>query len=688
MRGRAPLVVAVTLWALGAATPAAFGWGELAVHDVPDGRPATCLSAAGDGRLQLLQPTSRERWAFDLLASGPAGLTPVGRPYLPGADACPAVAGAGDVTVAASESYVGRGPATRVEAAVSRSGATRRFELGRSEADAGMAVAASARGDAVVAWPQSRGGRVRRVVVRRVTAAGTLGPLERLVRWRRGWDEPLVAVGMDANGTATVTWTRQQRDGYTAVDVAHAEPGEPLSRAQTIARDVDAPETLALAVAPSGRALLSFDGDSRVRLRERTTADGPFAPVRVPRPPRDVRASMALPRVLRAGSAMPALALRDDGGAVLAWRTTTDPLASDDGRVAVSTRAPGAGFARARLVDPRPGPKIGSVVQMLLISGGGPPFDHSGDLAPRVALGPDGRFALGWTRERRTPFGDEPIVAKAAFGALDGTLGSQATISCACRSVDAVAALIVDGEPAVAYTDNVSADFWLRRELPGGDGRLHLWTASRSAADRPPPSFAVGAPRTQRLRWRDPLVVRVRCSAACDVRGSVEGKEHRLRALGSTALAGPGSVRLRLWATFERPVVPAGSRRVRVAVRVAARNGRRLALRRLWVPAQRRPRPPLPRFRDARVVRRGDGALVVSWRYPARPRGVRFGVAGELRRRNANVPLRLQRYPEPNARHRYRVVLRPRPRDDLRGVLLTAYQSQTARIRRLLLPLP
>jgi hypothetical protein len=691
VRGRASLLAVAALCLLGVAAPTAAGWGELAVHDVGYGQVATCLRATDDSRLQLLQPTSRERWAFDLLASGPMGLTPIGHPYLPGADVCPTIASIGDVTVAASESYVDRRRRRRtvVEAAVSHSGVSRRLPLGQSRGDSDLATAASARGDAVIGWRQTRalGPRreERRAVVRRVSADGRLGPLEPLTRWRHDWDDPLVAVGMDATATATVVWTRHQSDGSTAVSVARGKPGEPLSPKETIARDVASVETLALSVSPSGRALVSFDGGGRVRVRERMTADGPFAPVRVPGLRGDPRTNRIARRFLRDGPTTPALALRDDGGAVLAWRDTTNLFGDGDARVAFSTRAPGAGFARARTFGPEPGQESDSSVS-LLFAHGGPPVDDGDQRTPRVALGPGGRFALGWMREQRTPFGDRPVVAKAVLGSLDGALGSPTTISCECRSVDAVAVVIANGEPTVAYTDNVSGGLWPRGEFPAGTGRLHLWASSSDAVERPPPTFALSAPRIQRPRWRDPLVVHLRCSAACDARGSIKRK--RLRALGTASLAKAGRVRLRLWPTSARPVLPAGARRVRVGVRVAARNGQQLALRRLWVSAQRRPRPPLPRFVDARVVRRGERAVVVSWRYPARPKDVFFLASGELRRRGADMPERLVRFRKQRAEQRYRVVLRPRPRDHLRGIKLTAYQFQSARIRTLVLPLP
>ena len=81
--------------------------------------------------------------------------------------------------------------------------------------------------------------------------------------------------------------------------------------------------------------------------------------------------------------------------------------------------------------------------------------------------------------------------------------------------------LLADGTAAVAWTDNGENE---------RDGRLHLaLEGAADAADPAAPRVRVLPPRNRVLKARDPLVLSVRCSAACDVRAAIDGDATRER---------------------------------------------------------------------------------------------------------------------------------------------------------------
>lgn len=655
------------------------------MRDSPGGGVATCLRAVGDDSLELLGPVRDWRSAFDVLRIGATGFEPEQRLSVGATFVCPELARAGGVTALAAAVSHKRYTQT-VRALVSDGSTVRALTVGRTQFDAGsISTAVSPRGEVLLAWAQQRGylqHRVQqRIVTRRIAPGGILGPLQGLSPWQRDDNESL-ATAYDGAGNATVAWSqpipaRGRAGDLYKLQVASGAEGGPLGPATTVVPAVQEPQTLALAVAPNGRALLAHDGSAGIGIFERPALGGAFERRRVPGL-RDDR------------GATPGVALLDDGGGLITWRDQSYGE-QDEGRVWISVRPPGVGFGRARIVDARMPPRDRSTSSLFFTSETKAPLDGA-NLRLRTALAPDGRFSLAWTRRPGSPFGDDPVVARAVAGSLGGALGRATTISCRCRTVNGVAALTVGGEPAAAFTDNRSNGVFGRFELPSRAGRLHLWTASAPYPRSRTPRLTVTAPRRQVLRWRDPLRLRARCSSACDLRGTLAQRPRRgerLRALGTASLSHAGTTWLSLRSEYGTPLMPPHARKVRVAVRAYARNGVRApAIRRLWAAAERKPLPELSLPFDARVRRAGH-ALVVTWRYPARPASVSFLIEASRGAHRYTPPSpRLFGYRNHNRRGSYRVVLRPRARDRVRIVELTVSQPGRSHSRKLVLPIP
>ena len=163
-------------------------------------------------------------------------------------------------------------------------------------------------------------------------------------------------------------------------------------------------------------------------------------------------------------------------------------------------------------------------------------------------------------------------------------------------------AQLVDGTPAVAWTDNDPDD---------RDGRLHL--AAEAAATVAERAGAAGSASAHRpaASWagRRTLVLPVTCSAACDVRVQLGG---RVDALGQLALRKAGTGRLEIEPSLGPHRAAACRSRARAcALRGAGRaHGERDDRDR---PSPPPPRPAEPKVIGARATRDGDD-VVVTWR--------------------------------------------------------------------------
>ncbi len=435
---------------------------------------------------------------------------------------------------------------------------------------------------------------------------------------------------------------------------------------------------MALDVAGNGRTLLLFRRGGRGVLLERAPGESRLQPVSA-----HFRGKTT---PFPTGEAY-GVAVGDDGTAVVAWR----PEVGGRPGLGVLTRPAGGTFELRRPVEPE-GSLFSSPNSTTLygISLGEkpspPPDDRNADLS--VALAADGRYAVGWTVERRLPFGDRPRAARALAGTVGDDPGRPVTLGCACRAVNGVAALSALDGPGLAFTDNVDDGIF-----PAGGGRLTLARADAK------PSSPTPAPRltlrvvSQTLRFAQPLTLRVRCDRACEVRGLVarrhrgrrRGGDASPRGLGGTTLTRAGSARLSISPPPLAALAPRRPQRVRVVVRAYAADGIRHTTRSAWVRLTRRLPRPLGPLLDVRARRVARG-VAVRWRFPEVRRNVIFAVEG-LRRPNG-TPHRFRLYMslEAKGRHRFRVLLRTRPGDRLRFVRVTAV-AYPAKPRQVVVPI-
>jgi hypothetical protein len=587
---------------------------------------ATCLRAtATPGTLAILGPITQRTSATDLLANG---TTRTDRVRLGALVDCAAVAAdPGGAAVIAGG--VRRGPDRARLRVVARDpggafGAP--VALGSSAIiDASVAAAVSPSGHAVVAWTQRRGDPFGdrtpvRIVAARRAPGGTFGPPVALTAWRptEGFGGPDVEAGIDAAGNATVAWLlpagrfgERQRAA-----VARAAPGAPFS-AQRLARHVDEPSRVALAVAPDGSSLLAFDGIEGVQVFERRPADARYTAVLSSRGDRPVSFDRS-----------PVVAVRNGGGGLVAWRTETDTAAAG---VTAAVRATAGAFGRPRVVA-RGVEGGGSFGEAFAVVVGGdrplPPEDV-GNAALRAALAPDGRAILAWgddssdlTRASRM---------RVATGSLATGFGPPQQLGGPIRDVNGVAALLrADGRMAAAWTDNAGGGFFQR-----GKGRLHL--AVEGAPELPEPArpgLRVRVKRTQHLLRSQGIVARASCVRACDLRAAARTRNSEPIPLVRTLRAG-GTAVLHLGA-FQVHV--AHQRRVRIVVTATAPGGRLRSTVSRHVVVVRRIPPPVPALLDVRA-RRSGRAIVVTW-HTARPVGrAYFVVEGRRSRtRPANDP--------------------------------------------------
>ena len=686
---RRALILVIALAALPAAPAAA--WQEVPFRILPGGNTATCLRATGaDGGLAAVGPLERRATPLDLLAAGTGRPAVRERVRFPIALDCAAVREQGGTGVVAAP--VVRPGTHRVElrAAVREQG--RAFgtpvRLGRAPEENGAhAVAVSARGDALVAWIQETGrgaqARERIAVVRRAPGA-PFGPVEALTAWRPGIElvGVPIAAALDQEGRATVAWTHRDDDAAetSTVQAAGAPANGAFAPAQLLTRRATDVGRLSLAVAAGGAALLAHDGDAVVRLFERASGAPGFGPAR----------ELGTVDMRGISSATePALALRDDGAAVIAWRE-----GGDEPGVRALTRLPGREFGPQRQVAParRDRDFGGGFIAFGLL----PDFDRAvapadAEVRLRAVLSDTGRVALAWTARRGVP--DAPRAALGAAGTLQDGFGAPVVLGSPARAAAGVAALLLPGgEPAVAWVDNASGtsgfgfgDF----EDPAGGGRIHL--AHADAAAEPPapaPQATLRARRLQTLFTDQPVRLKIRCAAACDVRAFVRR--------GGAVAAGVGvSAQARRWRTLVLrqsgfgDLLPRRAGRITVRARISAPGSTASRVLRLRVRVARRAVLPVPRLFGARAIRRGR-SILVSWRTEFPARQVRFFVrpAGKPAVRQDRPPFDLGalRVVPGRGRTRFAVRLRPEHPDAVRGLVITATDREGGGNRKVTVP--
>jgi hypothetical protein len=563
---RAAPILAVLLATLAAAPAEA--WQEVPFRTVPAGDAATCLRATGrDGSLTALGPGQDRAGPVDLLAAGPERPAVRARVQFGPMVDCPVLREQGGVAVAAVPDLRLRSPiALRVALRDGGGAFGAPVGLGRAGLSAGSYDAAvGPSGHAVVAWVRFAGSGKRlraRIVAARRAPGAAFGPPEAITPWFRGSElapDAMVAAGIDGAGSATVAWTAPGRDlDEVGVRVAGAPPGAAFGAPQVLSPRADSLARLVLAVAPDGGALLAHegaktsedDGVFSVRLFERAAGAAAFGAGR--------ELGSARSDALE-GASDPALAVRDAGAAVVAWRDD-----GDAGAVRAMTRPAGGSFGLPRAVA-----RVDA--KQAVDFDDAPDYSQRADLGISAALAGDGRAALAWSAPRRLP--DAPIAPLAATGTLTEGFGAAAVLGSPVRAIGAVNALVLaGGEPAAAWTDNETSGVGLgdsTLEVAQRSGRIHV--ARAGAAGGPaarPPAAGLRAPRVQRLTSERGVYMEVRCAAACDVRAYLR-KRGEVAVVEGLSLPAAG-VRSLVLGPGIGALAPRRPRRFVVRVRVAA----------------------------------------------------------------------------------------------------------------------
>ena len=300
-----PLAVLLGLSLLAPAPAAAAPFGEPSLLGV--GGTSGCLRATGAPGELAHVTGSRVRF----LQASQAGLT-VGRSLMTGDDrgACPRVAakpgGAGVLAFTESDEVSEVMP---VRAHVREPGGDWGPVVEALPSEGAIllppAVAVSERGDAIVAATFLESSSARLMVARRAPG-GSFGPPQELARAtvEDFFGTITAQAGMSAAGEAIVAWA-VPRGQSTQLWATIAPPGAPFGAPQRIAEALDG-SRFELAVAADGRALLAFASGKSPTVAERAPGAAFGAPQTLGGPA-DVFAYD------------PAVALRPDGGAVVAW---------------------------------------------------------------------------------------------------------------------------------------------------------------------------------------------------------------------------------------------------------------------------------------------------------------------------------------------------------------------------------
>ncbi len=585
------LLPALGLVALVPGTASAAPFGELPFRAVSGA--ATCLRATGTPG-ELVRSTST---GVQLLQAGPSGLTTIAD-LTPRIDtfSCPQVAtragGAGIVATTASDPTNGDslvqarlrdpggswGPATEVLRSTSSAG-TRTF-----------AATVSDRGDALVVAAQRRVRSKSTIVVSRRAPGAGFGPAETLQTTRTTLTEIRVRVGMSSAGEAVVTWSLQPKAGAPReIWAAVAAPGAPF-RAPVRIGVLLAGSPFALAVGSAGHALLGFPSGDDLLVAEKA----PGADFGVATRVGEAKDILAI---------FPAVAVRADGAAVVAWNGTIS--ASH----AVVRQGPGP-FSAPVTVAPRSSLTISRdrlrIVGLLFpfeeseFTSGGAGADSDGG-GTRATITADGRALITWAGPARRD-GVWWNAPRSALLPLAGGAPVRQDHGAELRDVGSLTPLeLADGRAAVAWTDNDAAD---------KDGRLHLAVeGAADGTDPAAPSIRVRPPANRTVGVTEALELSVHCSAACDVRGSIGGDES---STGTVSLRRAGDATLQIQPS-NRPLAPARGGPVKVLVRYGAPGTRHAAAKSLTLRLRRPPVLPRPRLLDA-VARRSGDDVVVTWR--------------------------------------------------------------------------
>ena len=221
----------------------------------------------------------------------------------------------------------------------------------------------------------------------------------------------------------------------------------------------------------------------------------------------------------------------------------------------------------------------------------------------RALLDPDGRALLTWGTDERGGFAATVDPA----GAVEVQRAGNTV-----RDVTALTPLILaDTAHAIAWSDNNGFV-----SLTPSSGRVHLAIeGAPPAAPAPVPELEVGAPVDASLRPAQPLVLPVRCSAACDVRvrSGIPLFDPRF------SLEQAGTARLDVGT-----VTPSRSGTVEVKFSWSAPGAREVQERTASVHVRQLPRPPFPRLLNVRARHGAGGVVDIRWSTDVVARDVSF----------------------------------------------------------------
>ncbi|MGN6216571.1 MAG: glycosyl hydrolase [Solirubrobacterales bacterium] len=358
-------------------------------------------------------------------------------------------------------------------------------------------------------------------------------------------------VGVAADGTATVAWSRY--DGAESVVQTRqiAPDGEPEATTETLSASGESAIQPRLTTAPDGTATVvwnRFDGSNWIVQAQR------LSPAGLPEgAPEDLSAAGR-------SAAEPQLALDSAGAATVVW-----------------DRFDGSSFVvQARRLEPEGGPA-------------GPAVDLSAsgrDAAePAVAIAPDGAATVLWSRFDGSSF----IVQRRDLNP-DGSLSATESLSAAGRSASYPAlAWGSDGTLAMAWSRyNGAADVVQAKTIPlppppppaGGESSSGS-APPRSGSKLIDNSFRLGRPRLNRRLGTATIAVTVPGAGEVSLAGAVPRHRHtsgaetiRLRIVPRAAqrrlLRHRGSLRLRLTVSFEPTGGTTNSRVVRLRLKKTA----------------------------------------------------------------------------------------------------------------------
>lgn len=483
----------------------------------PPSRAGSCFAAAGDVAATLRADSRGDRYMAASVRNGPWQRISPANAFL---GRCPLVAAAVD-----GSAVVAGGGRIAVRPPGGRFGTPIRLDRSLEVEDVAVApggwaalvgrqsVALGAE-EPVVVVTVAPDGRVRRSVVDRAPP---------------GFAADSARVGIDASGTATVAWVREEPYGRAAsVRVTRALAGAAWETPRDGGAVPLSPggRPFALAVSPTGHTLLAWAGSDGV-LAELDGVATRLAPAR------------------RTG--IPAAALGADGSAIVAWVASA-------GDLAVAARTPDGQWAPPTTFPGTPAT----------------PRDATG-LQVALALASDGRALVGWqSRDLDSPR------ALAIWGRPGSAWSAPVAVSPITGSAHSLWAWTdADGVPHLQ---------WHERTDAVGVGRFRgVRLAPDSQAGTPdtsPPTVTARLPahtartRSGHVRLRIP----VRCSEACDVRVRIIDRTADDRVIDGTDRAVPAGRRVLLrfstdWPFAYRVLTERRARRPRLELLVADRAG-------------------------------------------------------------------------------------------------------------------